>query len=339
MSHRPPLSSFTSKHFAALVDRSRVLGPTRSWRYTYMAMLLVILLDYLTGPRLSLGVLYMLVACFAAWNLREKAGFIVAATAILTQTLLNGPGFPGSPQSIAVTPFAAVWNTASRAIIYGMLVTVIGGLRYALELERWRASTDGLTGALNKAAFREAMGRAIARAQRSDAAIVLAYMDLDGFKGVNDYNGHSAGDLVLRSFASEATRSIRPDDLFARIGGDEFIALLTVPNCDQGDKTAEILHARLTGILRGTGFDVTCSMGALVVASRELDADDRVIETADKLMYEVKRNGKNGLRIARADPMRSALRIAFPLSGDDSFAEVLGRLDQAERAWVERPAA
>jgi GGDEF domain-containing protein len=77
--------------------------------------------------------------------------------------------------------------------------------------------------------------------------------------------------------------------------------LLTVPSCDMGDGAAEVLHARLSAILRGTGYPVTCSMGALVVEAAAVADRAELIDAADRLMYEVKRAGKNAIRIARAD--------------------------------------
>ena len=146
-----------------------------------------------------------------------------------------------------------------------VMVALASGLRHSLDHARWSATTDPLTGVLNKAGFHRRLRALVSHAQRRQESLVLAYVDLDGFKGVNDGFGHAAGDTLLRDFSEQANDAIRAHDLFARIGGDEFVTLMTVPNCMLGDVAAEALHDRLSRILRETGHTVTCSMGAMVV--------------------------------------------------------------------------
>jgi diguanylate cyclase (GGDEF)-like protein len=169
----------------------------------------------------------------------------------------------------------------------------------------------------------------VAQAQRRGDSLVVAYIDLDGFKGVNDGFGHAAGDMLLRQFAESAVGAIRAHDLFARIGGDEFIALLTVASCPQGDTAAERLHDRLSRILRDIGHDVTCSVGALVLDSRQVTLPERMIEAADELMYEVKHSGKNALRIARADLQPGALEAFIPAPLPDRRQRPQGMVGRA----------
>jgi len=164
-----------------------------------------------------------------------------------------------------------------RIVSMSLLVVLASGLRCALDQARWSAATDGLTGVLNKGAFTRRLGPLVAQAQRRGDSLVVCYIDLDGFKGVNDGFGHAAGDKLLCQFSEAAVNVIRAHDLFARIGGDEFIALLTVASCPQGDTAAERLHDRLSRILRDIGHDVTCSVGALVLDSRQVTLPERAI--------------------------------------------------------------
>jgi hypothetical protein len=114
---------------------------------------------------------------------------------------------------------------------------------------------------------------------------------------------------------------------------------MAVPSCDEGDQVAEMLHGRLTKILRETGFAVTCSMGALVSPSEIIDLDDGGLELADTLMYEVKRSGKNALRIARGGSLEARLHSAYPPIIDDDMADILARIDPPKAAEypAERP--
>jgi diguanylate cyclase (GGDEF)-like protein len=187
----------------------------------------------------------------------------------------------------------------SRSLSMTIMIALASGLRHSLDQARWSATTDALTGVLNKAAFQHRLSELISHAQRRDDSLILAYLDLDGFKSVNDGFGHAAGDRLLCTFAEQASDTIRARDLFARVGGDEFVALMTVQTCHLGDIAAEHFHHRLSVILRETGYAVTCSMGAMVVESRTVSSPEALVEAADALMYEVKRTGKNALRVAR----------------------------------------
>lgn len=337
MPHRPPRLSFVSRHFVGLAERMTAFSLAHVWTLVLSTTAAVAALDYATGP-ISVGLLYTLIICFAAWCLREAGGLI--ATAIVVATLstvshftLHGAG--GIPIAIS----AEIWNGVSRFLSNAAVALLVGGLRSALELERWRAATDGLTGVMNKAAFNIRRARLVNRAKRAGGAVVLAYMDLDGFKQVNDRHGHSAGDRVLTAFAQGASDAVRSTDLFARIGGDEFVALLNVPDCVRGDVLADLLHRRLTRVLQETGFPVTCSMGALVMPAGSIDDADDLIAIADRLMYEVKRSGKNALRIARGDLTGDALRMAFPPPEASGFDLLLKQIDLADRAFVTQRAA
>ena len=140
--------------------------------------------------------------------------------------------------------------------------------------------------------------------------LLLAYLDLDGFKNINDDHGHEAGDRILRSFGAEGRVALRREDCFARLGGDEFAVLISLPSIDAAQEAAETLHARLSAVLASTGHDVTCSMGALVVPPDGTNSLEELMREADRLMYTVKKIGKNGVRFAtHAPPLAAELAL------------------------------
>jgi diguanylate cyclase (GGDEF)-like protein len=338
VSVRPPIASGLSQYLAGLAEATTRLPHWQAAAIAFVALAVLGAADQATGPQVNLVVFYLLITCFAAWCLGAARGFLFGIITVLVAGTINGFHFghqlPGQDGATG----ARVWNIFSRLMSTSVMVLLSTGLRGALDLERWRASTDGLTGVLNKAAFTAQMETAIARAQQRGSALVLAYIDLDGFKGVNDGYGHAAGDGVLRTFAASASDAIRSTDLFARIGGDEFVALLTVPDCGQGDGVAEMLHYRLARILRGTGYRVTCSMGALIMDSRDVTAPGRIIDVADRLMYEVKRSGKDALRVARGDLLGLALDEAYPPPPAAPIARE-AMVDRPDRVHIARSAA
>lgn len=331
MSYRPPELTLTARYFIRMVGATGSLSKSRAWMLSIAGLFATVLLDHVTGAIISLSFLYIFAAAVAVWCLGGRFGLLVSIVAVLISSVLKHYDFVAlTHEGRGIGLGAEAWNTFARILSITLVSIVVDGLRIALALERWRASHDGLTGALNKAAFQERAGVMVRRAREQKQALVLAYMDLDGFKGVNDRHGHSAGDRVLRAFASAAANQIREVDLFARVGGDEFVALMSVRSCEEGDQVAEMLHGRLTRILRETGFAVTCSMGALVSAAEMIDLDDGGFELADTLMYEVKRSGKNALRIARGGSLEARLHAAYPLIVDDDMTDILARIDSPE---------
>ncbi|WBO23436.1 GGDEF domain-containing protein [Sphingomonas abietis] len=287
------------------------LPRSRAWALLVIAMAATIVLDFSTGPQFSLVAFYLAIACFGSWCIGERVGLAVGAISVLVQLAVHSVNGPAS----TITAAALAWNMVGRAISMTVLVALASGLRRSLDQARWSAATDALTGVLNKAAFQHRLAAQISQAQRRGDALLMAYFDLDGFKRVNDDFGHAAGDRLLSTFAEQASQAIRAHDLFARVGGDEFVALMTVPTCYQGDVAAERLHHRMSQILRETGYAVTCSMGAMVVESRSIRSAEALVEAADGLMYEVKRSGKNALRVARLDLQPAYQESPTPISG------------------------
>ena len=299
MPRKPPTASMLTRLFARLAEASMRLPRSRAQAMLGAGLAATIVLDHMTGPQVNVIILYLGLACFGSWCLGERAGLAVSAVAVVMLGHINGFGAPG--QIAIIKPVALAWNMIGRALSMTVMVALACGLRHSLDHARWSATTDPLTGVLNKAGFNRRLRALVSHARRRQESLVLAYIDLDGFKGVNDGFGHAAGDTLLRDFAEKAGDAVRAHDLFARIGGDEFVTLLTVPTCHQGDVAAEALHYRLSRILRETGHAVTCSMGAMVVEATGISSTNNLIEAADSLMYEVKKTGKNALRIARLD--------------------------------------
>lgn len=310
MQRKPPTASMLTRLFARLAEASMRLPRPRARMMLGAGLAATILLDHITGPQINVIILYLGLACFGSWCLGERIGLAVGAISVVMLGLVNGFGAPG--QIAAIKPVALAWNMIGRSLSMTVMVALASGLRHSLDHARWSATTDPLTGVLNKAGFQRRLRALVSHAQRRQESLVIAYVDLDGFKGVNDGFGHAAGDTLLRDFAEKASDAVRAHDLFARIGGDEFVTLLTVPTCHQGDIAAEALHYRLTRILRETGHAVTCSMGAMVVEAAGISSANKLIEAADALMYEVKKTGKNALRVARLDLQPALAAIPVP---------------------------
>ena len=155
----------------------------------------------------------------------------------------------------------------------------------------WEASHDSLTGLANRATFLERLTHALARARRHEHALAVLFVDLDGFKQVNDNLGHHSGDLVLREVAERLSGCVRRPDLVARLAGDEFTVLLDdLADVDEAHVVAQRIEAMLEQpILLAEGeVHVTASVGVAVSTTGKEVADD-LLRDADLAMYARKR--------------------------------------------------
>jgi len=148
------------------------------------------------------------------------------------------------------------------------------------------ADHDPLTRLPNRRVLDAALDRAVARAQRGTPAALL-FIDVDDFKSVNDSQGHQAGDAVLVSIAQMLTSAVRPADIVARIGGDEFAVLMEFTEVSAASATA----SRLVDSMRGAFPELGLSIGVSGVTSGDSATD--AIRRADGCMYEAKSRGKN----------------------------------------------
>jgi diguanylate cyclase (GGDEF)-like protein len=158
-----------------------------------------------------------------------------------------------------------------------------------LELEA-RVDIDPLTETLNRRGFERELKRSVAYVKRYGTSAALIYVDLDGFKPVNDRHGHAAGDVVLKAIAATLVRQVRASDVVARIGGDEFAILLWNVSGPAAAAKATALEAVVyaTPVRWGSStLVVGASAGVALLGALDLPAD--VLARADAAMYARKR--------------------------------------------------
>lgn len=153
------------------------------------------------------------------------------------------------------------------------------------ELEE-QATRDPLTGLANRRALFEALRREISHAVRHGEPLTLAYLDLDGFKAVNDTFGHQEGDRVLLDLAEALKVALREEDMPARVGGDEFFVVL--PNADlaRAREVVTRLFKAFGARRRVEGVTISMGLAALDLASPQ--APETLVRQADEAMYEAK---------------------------------------------------
>ena len=162
-----------------------------------------------------------------------------------------------------------------------------------------RALHDVLTGLPNRVLFLDRLTYALAQSDRQDSFVGIFFLDLDGFKGVNDRLGHLAGDALLRSMAGRLLAWVRPGDTVSRFGGDEFTVLVREV---EGSSEATDIAERLTEAVRnpvsveGEEVSLTPSIGVVLGGSDQKPED--LLERADKAMYSAKRRADTNYEIA-----------------------------------------
>ena len=208
-----------------------------------------------------------------------------------------------------------VWNQRKNGELYAQLLSIAavhspdGELdnyiavatditelkRHEDELHRL-AHYDPLTGIPNRRLLTDRVGQCLRRADRSGKALALCYLDLDGFKAINDRCGHSVGDRLLSEVARRLQGELRGDDTVARLGGDEFVLLLN--DVGDEDELAELLNRVLAVVRQPVALDaathgLSASIG-VTLSPPDDPEPDRLMRHADQAMYRAKEQGRNG---------------------------------------------
>jgi diguanylate cyclase (GGDEF)-like protein len=164
------------------------------------------------------------------------------------------------------------------------------------------ARRDVLTGALNRRAFDERFGAELAYATRHGEKLVAIALDIDHFKKVNDTYGHGIGDLVLREVANLIASKLRAEDIFARVGGEEFVVIARGLTSENGARLAERLRSAIEAMsIHEPPHDIRVTISLGVAGLREAGAardGEALLELADARLYEAKRAGRN--RVVRS---------------------------------------
>lgn len=195
------------------------------------------------------------------------------------------------PVDIALSPI----TTAAYGIVTAVAIRDATAQRaFVRDLERL-ATTDPLTGALNRRSFENAFARESERCRRTDTALFVMMLDIDHFKMINDRYGHTAGDVALRALVSSCLSTLRKTDVFARIGGEEFAILSPASDVAEAITLAERLREDVIKISvpAGTGsFGFTVSIGICCNRLGGETVSDS-LRHADEALYEAKRGGRN----------------------------------------------
>ncbi len=211
----------------------------------------------------------------------------------------------------------AVRDAQGRLTRYISISTDITDLKKTQRKLENLATTDPLTGLPNRTLLADRLEQTIAHAGRLNRIFMVAFLDLDGFKAVNDHNGHHFGDLLLIQVAARLRECLRTGDTVARLGGDEFVLILT--NLEDRATGLNTLERLLDAVsepyaIDGREAEVSASIGVTVFPADAADAET-LLRYADQAMYRAKNEGRGRIRV---------------------FDPALDRTSQTRRQTVER---
>ena len=205
----------------------------------------------------------------------------------------NGELYPG------ILEINAVIDGADQVTHYVGMFSDIADLKKAQSSLERLANYDVLTGLPNRSLLSNRLRQAVANARRHDRPLAVCFLDLDGFKAINDIHGHEAGDHLLIQVAQRLNNAVRSSDTVCRLGGDEFIVLLT--ELEVVTELAPVLGRLLSEVARpydvlGKRLEVTASIGVTLFPADDADPD-LLIRHADHAMYQAKKAGRNRYRL------------------------------------------
>jgi diguanylate cyclase (GGDEF)-like protein len=170
----------------------------------------------------------------------------------------------------------------------------------SLKLEE-AARTDPLTGLPNRRAIEDWAARQLRGATRHGFPVWVAVGDIDNFKSINDSFGHDAGDIVLKTFADVLKKNTRASDICGRLGGDEFLLVITHVEGEHVNTTVNRFREQFAALsfpLQGQSVRVTASFGVSGVQSKSIQEFSSLVRKADQMLYEAKRAGRNLVRVS-----------------------------------------
>jgi diguanylate cyclase (GGDEF)-like protein len=244
--------------------------------------------DVETGSEFAFSLFYLIPIVLVTQLAGKNSGLFVSVISAITwfiADVLTGQSYS--------QPIIRYWNAGVRLVFFVVVIQLLRALK-ELDREKEMARIDYLTNIPNRRSFFEVAQRELDRSQRYRHPFTIVYIDLDGFKTVNDQWGHKAGDKLLCVVVDQTKKHLRETDTIARLGGDEFVLLF--PETDQAAAQviiSRVQHALLDEMKRKS-WPVTFSIGVLTCQEAQITVDE-LVKKADELMYSVKNNGKNAV--------------------------------------------
>lgn len=253
-----------------------------------MVMAALAFLDWDTGTDFNFSFFYLIPVSMTAWFIGIGPGYFMCVFSGVLWGVLNLGDHEWHNMLFPI------WNAVMRMLFFFVTTKLLSIVSSAFEKERLLSRTDYLTGVFNSRYIYEEMENELERHKRYKHEFVLAYIDLDNFKKVNDTKGHSEGDLVLKTTTRLMRETLRKTDKIGRMGGDEFVILFPHVGIPGARVALQKMEQALLKEMKAHDWPVTFSIGVIAPKPSHQTVDD-MIRSVDALMYEVKGRGKNAI--------------------------------------------
>lgn len=241
---------------------------------------------------LALSILGMTLSTFRGRRPRHVRSWMFFGLASITLVATTGLQAIGIGEGL--TPLLQLLTTALLAVGFAFLY---GADQNEMRRVQDQAERDAMTGLYNRATFQRIAAERLERAQRNAGRCAVAVMDLDGFKRLNDTQGHAAGDHVLQMVARAMAATLRSSDVAGRYGGDEFVIFLDRCDADEARSIVQRIRASTIALSQSVGGGISLSAGIAPFPEGGRDVDT-LIRAADMTLLSVKRAGKNDVQVA-----------------------------------------
>ena len=274
---------FESRPFKACINKFFLI-------FLYLFLGIFNFIDVTSGADLSLSSLNILLIIMVSWKYGKDTAMFFTIVAASMEFILHI--FKNSPSD---SMSSNILNLAITSTLYIFICNILCDYKKKFLKEKNLSRKDFLTGIANRCHFLEFSNVELARSTRYNRPISVVYIDCDNFKHVNDKYGHKVGDKVLVTVAAILKQNTRLTDVVARLGGDEFALLLPETSADQSKIVMQKIQKNLLNAMKLKKFPVTFSIGIATFATPPKSITE-MLNHADKLMYEVKKSTKNGIK-------------------------------------------
>lgn len=302
----------TTKPEDAARAEGRARGPVARAAWALLILLSIISVGWLDAsvdPDVGFSLFYLLPVAAAAWLWGLGPAMAAACFSGMTR-FVSGLIGRGEEALLLV-----LWNSMNHLAVFmatGLFLALLrrerARLAMLLSLETEIASTDPMTGLPNWRGLAEHLRREISRSLRQNVPLCVGYLDLDNFKQVNDKYGHGTGDMLLKNIGALFREAIRPEDLAARVGGDEFVLVFNSPDPVAAGRLGQRLIRRIEALGReypGSGLGASLGLACFPIPPEN---PEELVALADAAMYRAKKDNKGSVMVVGADGQNSAGR-------------------------------
>ncbi|MDO8413432.1 MAG: GGDEF domain-containing protein [Gallionellaceae bacterium] len=248
----------------------------------------IALIDIVVGYEIAISIFFLIPIVISTWYGSHRAGITCSILSAIIWFVIDYTGHPYT------NPAGPYWNATVRLGFFLIIEGLLTQLKIRFNIEQYLSRTDKLTNLLNVRGFTEQAEKLFSLAFRYKRPVVLAYIDLDDFKKINDGLGHGEGDKVLQIVGARILISLRAADVAGRLGGDEFAIVLPETDVAGAKAMFDSLRGALLEEMQKHNWLISFSIGVVSFDAPACNLK-QAIALADSLMYQVKARGKNSI--------------------------------------------